>query len=269
MSSFDVGRVNATRVFAQLEYPLDSESNVAIYTSIEAPLKSDEQTYELPSENLRQLTVGLIDCYRLTRDCLMEGLRILRPEIRLSTFMTVQACVADGRDDFELILYYLHGSDVSAQTVEQNIALVREALPSIPIVIFSDADRLRQATIMHFALESGARGFVPTQATGLPIISAAINLVTAGGTFLPADLMLAGPPNRELPRPNGLTSRQASVMSHLRQGKANKVIAYELGMSESTVKVHVRNIMRKMGANNRTEAVYRAEMQSNVVDGAS
>ena len=51
-----------------------------------------------------------------------------------------------------------------------------------------------------------------------------------------------------------LTTRQIAVLSHLQQGKANKIIAHELRMSESTVKVHVRNIMRKMGATNRTQA---------------
>ena len=55
-----------------------------------------------------------------------------------------------------------------------------------------------------------------------------------------------------------LTTRQIAVLSHLQQGKANKIIAHELRMSESTVKVHVRNIMRKMGATNRTQAAYRA-----------
>jgi DNA-binding NarL/FixJ family response regulator len=50
-----------------------------------------------------------------------------------------------------------------------------------------------------------------------------------------------------------------TVLSLLRLGKANKIIAYELGMSESTVKVHVRNIMRRMGATNRTQAVYKSQ----------
>ncbi len=56
----------------------------------------------------------------------------------------------------------------------------------------------------------------------------------------------------------GLTSRQVAVLAHLRQGKPNKIIAHDLRMSESTVKVHIRNIMRKMGATNRTQAVYKA-----------
>ena len=54
-----------------------------------------------------------------------------------------------------------------------------------------------------------------------------------------------------------------AVLAQLRQGKANKLIAHELSMSESTVKVHVRNIMRKMGATNRTQAVYKAQQLSN------
>jgi DNA-binding NarL/FixJ family response regulator len=57
---------------------------------------------------------------------------------------------------------------------------------------------------------------------------------------------------------NCFTSRQMTVLFHLQRGNANKIIAHELGMSESTVKVHVRNIMRKMNATNRTQAVYKA-----------
>jgi DNA-binding NarL/FixJ family response regulator len=52
------------------------------------------------------------------------------------------------------------------------------------------------------------------------------------------------------------TVRQNAVLQALRQGKANKIIAYELNMRESTVKVHVRNIMRKLKARNRTEVAY-------------
>jgi DNA-binding NarL/FixJ family response regulator len=56
------------------------------------------------------------------------------------------------------------------------------------------------------------------------------------------------------------------VLSHLKQGKANKTIAHELGMSESTVKVHVRNIMRTMGATNRTEAACKAQLLGSLLD---
>ncbi len=61
-----------------------------------------------------------------------------------------------------------------------------------------------------------------------------------------------------------------AVLSHLQQGKANKIIAHELSMSESTVKVHVRNIMRKVGATNRTQAAYKArQMRKQQTNGRS
>jgi len=62
-------------------------------------------------------------------------------------------------------------------------------------------------------------------------------------------------------RPNELTRiftlRQAEVVQALRKGKANKIIAYELNLRESTVKVHIRNIMKKLKATNRTEVAYK------------
>jgi DNA-binding NarL/FixJ family response regulator len=54
----------------------------------------------------------------------------------------------------------------------------------------------------------------------------------------------------------GLTTRQLAVLEAVRRGKANKIIAYELNMCESTVKVHLRNIMKKLRARNRTEAAF-------------
>jgi len=60
---------------------------------------------------------------------------------------------------------------------------------------------------------------------------------------------------------NGMfTARQMAVVDALRRGKANKIIAYELEMRESTVKVHVRNIMKKLKATNRTEVAYKANL---------
>jgi len=95
----------------------------------------------------------------------------------------------------------------------------------------------------------------------MPAAVAAIRLVKDGGTIAPVEPLLANRTRRADPEADetssALTPRQMTVLAHLRQGKANKIIAYELGMSESTVKVHVRNIMRKVKATNRTEVAYR------------
>ena len=69
--------------------------------------------------------------------------------------------------------------------------------------------------------------------------------------------MLASP----VPRPSGgVTAREAAVIRAIQQGKSNKVIAYELNMCESTVKVHVRNLMKKMKAKNRTDLAIKAQI---------
>ena len=100
------------------------------------------------------------------------------------------------------------------------------------------------------------------------MIQAAIRFVHAGGTYAPLGQLLTIPAERNptaaaSSADHQLTPRQAAVLEHLRQGKANKIIAYELSMSESTVKVHVRNIMRKLSATNRTQVAYKAQLLCN------
>jgi DNA-binding NarL/FixJ family response regulator len=64
-----------------------------------------------------------------------------------------------------------------------------------------------------------------------------------------------------VPQPSGgVTARELAVIRALQQGKSNKVIAYELNMCESTVKVHVRNLMKKMKAKNRTDLAIKAQI---------
>ena len=107
-------------------------------------------------------------------------------------------------------------------------------------------------------------GYIPTNLS-LDVAIEAMQFVRAGGIFVPASSIMSGhnrPSDGSLPgakeRFGGIfTTRQAAVVKALREGKANKRIAHELDMRESTVKVHVRNIMRKLNARNRTEVAYR------------
>jgi DNA-binding NarL/FixJ family response regulator len=230
-------------------------------------LGADGQPFKLAGANLSPLTIGLIDFYRLTQECLTTVFDDLRSEIVTVTFTTVNHCIAEARSDLDLILYYLHGSDASEATMMQAVTAVCQAFSATPVIVFSDADCTEQSEIMRSTLKCGARGFVPTQTATLSITLAAIRLVQAGGTFVPVDLLLAPRTDRVPARQDRLTSRQGAVLSHLQQGKANKIIAYELGMSESTVKVHVRNIMHKMGATNRTQVAYNARRLANAFEG--
>jgi DNA-binding NarL/FixJ family response regulator len=108
------------------------------------------------------------------------------------------------------------------------------------------------------AFDSGARGYIPTASTTLGLAVEIIRLVRAGGTFVPPSSLSLGRVTRQGETAGAIltlqfTPRQIEVLERLKLGKANKIIAHELGMSESTVKIHIRSIMKKMKATNRTE----------------
>jgi len=142
----------------------------------------------------------------------------------------------------------------------QEMQEIRQVFPSLPIIVMADSDRLDD---VHRAMEGGARGYIPTN-TPAAVVIGALRLVVAGGVYIPASCLRSARPDeeargtvnrRKLPM---FTTRQAAVVDALRKGKANKLIAYELNMRESTVKVHVRNIMKRLNAKNRTEVAYKA-----------
>jgi DNA-binding NarL/FixJ family response regulator len=226
-------------------------------------LNSDEMTSD--SVDSTELRVGLIDCHRFSQECLMKAFEGMLPRLVILPFPSVEDCMRAARTDLDLIMYYSHANETSEAAAMQNVAALRQAFEPVPLIVLSDAEDAQQPKTIRSTLRSGAHGFIPTRTTGIPVTFAAIRFVKAGGTFAPLDVLLAQRPDRvaaapETGRQNRLTSRQMAVLSHLQQGKANKIIAHELSMSESTVKVHVRNIMRKMGATNRTQAAYKAQM---------
>lgn len=209
------------------------------------------------------IVVALIDCVQFSRDCLIQALRVQSPELSLVPFKTVRECIDDAPAELRMILYYAHQDSSLQAAVLQNVNELRQAFAGTPIVVLSDASVALQPSNIRAAMSSGAQGYIPTANTAMPAAIAAIRLVRDGGTIAPVDVLLAKQtrardPSSEEPE-SRLTPRQMMVLTHLRQGKANKIIAYELGMSESTVKVHVRNIMRRMGATNRTQAVYKSQ----------
>jgi len=122
-------------------------------------------------------------------------------------------------------------------------------------------------------LDCGIRGVIPTSAR-LSVAVEAIRMVQAGGTYIPASCVMNArrPALAAEARRLGvslLTPRQSVVVEALRRGKANKAIAYERRMRESTVKVHVRNVMKKLGAKNRTEVAYIANNLFNASRGSA
>jgi DNA-binding NarL/FixJ family response regulator len=230
-------------------------------------IEQKKDAFEFGEISTNALTVGLVGCYRFSQECLIKALENLQPQLTIVPFATVADCITERRTDLDLIIYYSHHSQANSASdtsLPHHLSALGKAFPTIPLVVLSDADDAQRLKTFRDTLKGGAHGFIPTRTTGIPIVIAALRLIKAGGTFAPMDLMLANKPDfeRTLPdtvRQNPLTSRQMVVLAHLQRGSANKIIAHELDMSESTVKVHVRNIMRKVGATNRTQAVYKAQ----------
>lgn len=125
----------------------------------------------------------------------------------------------------------------------------------IPVIVFSDNDEKEQ---IARSLKCGVRGYIPSD-TPFEIASRAIKLVMAGGVFIPASIVMGEDDKAGcMALKNSkveFTPREYDVVRRLQKGESNKLIAHQLNLSESSVKVHIRNIMRRLGVHNRTEAV--------------
>jgi DNA-binding NarL/FixJ family response regulator len=233
----------------------DAASDLALVSSDRTPGETAD------SEVIR---IALIDSIQFSQDCLIRAFNATHPDLVITPFDSVSACLQTGKTDLDAILYCTHDYGLSEQHALQCVAELKQTFASTPVVVLSDTPAAMQSQSIRSALESGAQGFIPALNTRVPTVLAALRFIKDGGTFVPVDLLLSsstGGANNKIERApaDALTPRQKAVLSHLKQGKANKIIAYELSMSESTVKVHIRNIMRKMGATNRTQAVYKSQ----------
>lgn len=235
--------------------------------------KPDGELSASTSNYVTGIKAALIDCYSLSRDCISSAIHTLGSDIRVTPFSSIKECITHPRDDLDIIVYYCHDDSSLEHLIIQEVTTLRQAFTDLPIMVLSDAKQALQPRVAKAVIRSGARGFVPTRTVEIQIVPAAIRYILEGGTVVPVDILFSekAEPDEALEYdavPAGLTARQMAVLSHLRFGKPNKIIAHDLRMSESTVKVHIRNIMRKMGATNRTQVVYKARRLHDVADEA-
>lgn len=200
----------------------------------------------------------LIDPRALVREALVLAIRATT-QTHISSYATAEQWQeASGNIAPGAILLGLPGKPRDPESQRQ-LAITLHCSKEVPVIVMAGAEEPDQ---IIETLERGARGYVPTS---LPLTVAvlALRMVAEGGVFIPASSLLIA--RRQLGQNRGVnsrgepelfTGRQIAVVEALSRGKANKVIAYELNMCESTVKVHVRNIMKKLKAKNRTEVAF-------------
>ena len=148
--------------------------------------------------------------------------------------------------------------ETNTQESAEALSIISALAPSLPTIVLSSKFNF---DVMRAVIGCGAKGYIP-MTMGFEIAVEAVRFVLAGGTYLPAECLLSAIPSAITPsRPAAsvaITGRELAVVRAIHQGKPNKIIAYELNMCESTVKVHVRHIMKKLRAKNRTDVAIKA-----------
>ncbi|MGO1246032.1 MAG: response regulator [Oceanisphaera sp.] len=129
---------------------------------------------------------------------------------------------------------------------------LRHQYPDLPVVIVSANE---ETAVVQQAMRLGAMGFIP-KSSPMPTLVTALNVILEGETWFPAGISLKDIPEDNIAeRLASLTPQQFKVLTMLSEGKLNKQIAFELTVSEATVKAHVTAIFRKLDVKNRTQAV--------------
>jgi DNA-binding NarL/FixJ family response regulator len=138
------------------------------------------------------------------------------------------------------------------------LMFLRAQYPSVPVVVVSGND---DPAVIRRCMDFGASGFIP-KTLGIEAMRGAIARVFEGGVWTPPDIDLGAGSDAEtadlMTRLASLTPQQVRVLMMLSEGLLNKQIAYELEVSEATVKAHVSAILQKLGVESRTQAVIAA-----------
>lgn len=132
---------------------------------------------------------------------------------------------------------------------------VRGAFPAVPVIVISGTD---DPTTIRRSIDLGASGFI-SKSSRTDLIRKGVADVLAGEIAMPEGVSLEGEHDPEIgdliKRIRSLTPQQARVLGMLGEGLLNKQIAYELGVSEATIKAHVSAVLQKLNVDSRTQAV--------------
>lgn len=203
------------------------------------------------------MDILIADDHPLFRDALKRAVARVLPQAHLIETDSVPGLFEAATRHPEADLLLLDLNMPGAQGFNALVHL-RGQFPQIPVVVVSACE---EATVMRRALACGASGFIP-KSSSLDTIALAIDEVLAGQVWLPAGVDPRGslePDEQALAlRIAELTPQQFRVLGMLGAGLLNKQIAWDLGVSEATIKAHMTAILRKLGAHNRTQAVLMA-----------
>lgn len=209
----------------------------------------ETHTFAPPHRETNQLKLLIVDDHRLVGDLVASALRekYSFDTKWVESLEEATSLLAEG-EDFDVVLldYQVRGVD-GVNSIKQFVEQF-----SGKVVLFSGT---AGRAVVERAIECGVRGFIPKTAS-IKTMGHAINFIADGEVFVPTDFLIGNglvDSSNEL-----LKSNEMTVLKLLCRGFPNKEIGRELGMEETTVKMHVKSVCRKLNASNRTKAVLEA-----------
>ncbi len=211
---------------------------------------------EEPSiETMRTVRVLLADDHALLRDGIRPFLTDLAEHVEIVEAVDFDGALALATETTpDLVLLDLKMPGMAGV---ETVSAFRKACPNVPVVIITG--QVVRDDVLR-AMELGASGYLPKSMSGTSFVHA-LRLILSGQPYFSAHLL--GPGGGEVETTNhapggrfaDLTNREVQVLSLLVRGESNKEIGLHLGLTEITVKSHMRSIFKKIGAANRTQAV--------------
>ncbi len=212
----------------------------------------------------------VVDPREFSRSCLTSWLDNLGSEFEVTGLADVRRLLRpDQLMRASAVILSVGAGAMEEAWVEHQVRWLRQQRSDVPVVAILESSAAVRGNelVARLALQ----GHIPTSSSP-EIAKAALRLIFVGGSYSPPMPQEPRPPNgagtdhasEAAPLAPKLTPREARVLELLMQGMANKIIAYRLGMSQSTVKVHVHSIIRKFNVRNRTEVAVAARELRNL-----
>ncbi|MBX7526495.1 LuxR C-terminal-related transcriptional regulator [Qipengyuania vesicularis] len=204
----------------------------------------------------------IADDHPLFRTALSHAVAKVWPEAEIVEASSAGEARREVEQGAEALLLDLHMEDSNGLSALMDF---RQDFPALPVAIVSASEEVR---VYDAASQLGAAAFIPKSAS-LELMREALSCVREGDSWFPES---GGETDDDLARIASLTPAQRRILGQLNEGLLNKQIAYELDISEATVKAHITAIFRKLGVVNRTQAVLLAgklDVSQDVAESAS
>jgi DNA-binding NarL/FixJ family response regulator len=198
------------------------------------------------------MKILIVDDHQLFREGLVYILKGLEQGVTILQTANYDGAleVMDEHADLDMVLLDLRMPGLDGYSL---LETARISYPKLPIAVLS-ASRDRKE--IQRAIDLSAVGFIPKDTSGKLLLNA-VRMMLDGGMYLPPEMAEKG--EQKTSDWPDLTPRQLEVLNMIASGASNKVIAADLGIAESTIKMHVTAVFKTLGVSSRTQAALVAQ----------